>query len=192
MQPDLLGQIIQHLNWQAQKLAQIEHSVQEILHEMKSLQQQQKPAVDKIEYNFDQLKIEKLEGTLNIGITPEKGNTLADFTVNGQPVGERSHEATVETDYLAVIQSNIYQYLEVELPQEILKLTAAYNIVLDDANKAIVIEDLRKQVDQRIVHYLNDSRSKWQQFVVEKVKADILQGLNDYLIRLRGNNVDLK
>ena len=44
--------------------------------------------IDRMEYKFDQLKVETLEGTLNIGLNPSDLQGIEDFSVpNGKGMG---------------------------------------------------------------------------------------------------------
>lgn len=79
-------QLHAYLQWQTQKLQQLEASIGLLQQEIDALKQQRTVRVDKIEYKFDQLKIERLDGTLHIGISPELGKTIEDFTVNGSDI----------------------------------------------------------------------------------------------------------
>jgi spore germination protein PC len=178
MYPFQAQQLIQHMNWQSQKLLQLEQSLQNILHEIETLKKQPTSIVDKINYQFDQLKIEKLEGTLNIGISPNPGKSIEDFSIDGQTLNERSVEFNQETNYFRQIQKNINHYLDTELPEELQNLSKQYNLVLDYEKHTFIIEDLRKQIDDRIRYYNSEEA------ITEKVKKDILGGLNQYLSKL--------
>lgn len=178
MDPLQTQQLFHILNWQSQKLLQLEYSLQAILGDLEILKKPSTPTVDKIEYNFDQLKIEKLEGTLNIGITPGQGKSIEDLSLNGQSLGERSTEIKQESLYFTRIQKNINHYLDTEIPLELQKLSKQYNLVLDYEKHSLIIEDLRKQVDERIRFYNSEEA------ITEKVKKDISGGLNQYLSKL--------
>ena len=178
MNPLQAQQLFHHLNWQSQKLLQLEQSMQSILGDLTDLKKPSAPTVDKIEYNFDQLKIEKLEGTLNIGITPGQGKSIEDLSIEGQTLGERSNEVKQESLYFTRIQKNINAYLDMEVPSELQNLSKQYNLVLDYEKHRFIIEDLRKQIDERIRYYNSEEA------ITEKVKKDIIGGLNQYLNKL--------
>lgn len=48
--------------------------------------------IDRVEYKFDQLKIERLEGTLNIGLNPAEQEQVENFQI-GQRAGNRDAPA---------------------------------------------------------------------------------------------------
>jgi spore germination protein PC len=170
MDANLIQQLFHHLHWQAQKLMQLESSQQNISREIESIKKEPTtPMIDKIEYKFDQLKIEKLEGTLNIGITPNSGKSIEDFSINGQALDERSTGS---------IQNKINDYLHTDMPLEIQRLSGEFNIFLDHERLSLIIEDLKKQTEERIRYYSSEDA------IFEKVKKDMLAGINQYFKNL--------
>jgi spore germination protein PC len=178
MDPFQAQQLIHHMNWQSQKLMQLEHTLQNILSEVDALKKQSSPVVDTIEYKFDQLKIEKLEGTLNIGISPNHGKSIEDLSIDGQTLNERSAVMHQEKHSFRQMQKKINDYLDTDVPLELQKMSKHYNLVLDYEKHTFIIEDLRKQIDERIRYYYSEDA------ITEKVKKDIMGGLNQYLSQL--------
>ncbi len=72
------------LQAQENRIAALEHTIQKLQEEMKQLKEKPSIQVDKIEYKFDQLKVETLEGTLNIGLNPSDLANIEDFAVQNQ------------------------------------------------------------------------------------------------------------
>lgn len=64
----------------------LEHELKRLKDELAELKNKPPIHVDKIEYKFDQLKVESLDGTLNIGLNPTDLNNIDEFAVNNQPV----------------------------------------------------------------------------------------------------------
>jgi spore germination protein PC len=178
MDPFQAQQLFHHLNWQAQMLLQLEQSIKNILHEIEILTKSSTPTIGTIDYKFDQLKIEKLEGVLNIGISPQTGKSIEDFSVNGQPLAGRSIESNEDISTFTSIQKKINDYLDTDLPIELQRLSAEYRLTLDYEKHTLIIEDLRKQIDERILHYSSEAA------ITDKVKKDILNGLQSYLSKL--------
>jgi spore germination protein PC len=179
MDPFQAQQLFHHLNWQAQMLIHLDQSIQNLHHEIETLTKSSTPTIGRIDYKFDQLKIEKLEGILNIGISPQTGKSIEDFSVNGQPLAGRSIESSNEdTSYYTSIQKKINDYLDTDLPIELQRLSTEYRLTLDYEKHTFIIEDLRKQIDERILHYCSEA------VITEKVKNDILNGLKSYLSKL--------
>ncbi|WJH34793.1 spore germination protein GerPC [Paenibacillus sp. CC-CFT747] len=112
----LLCQIKGHLEWQSRKLLEVEARLAKLESSVASLQDKPQTRIDKIDYHFDQLKVERLDGTLNIGITPGKdgADSIEEFAVNqrkpvqaeGQPaeagVPRRSSSGRLEKRWRAI------------------------------------------------------------------------------------------
>ena len=59
----ILQKIYTSMLWQSQKTEELEKNMEKIRHEMLLLKEHKQPLIDTIEYHFDQLKVEKLEGS---------------------------------------------------------------------------------------------------------------------------------
>lgn len=59
-----------YLKWQTERIRYLESRIDGLEQELDKVKSQDRIRIDKIEYNFDQLKVEKLDGTLNVGIAP--------------------------------------------------------------------------------------------------------------------------
>ena len=78
-------QLSAYIEMQKQRIDKLEQTVTKLQTDLKALKDQKRIHIDKIEYNFDQLKVEKLDGTLTIGISPSSLDHIEDFSVNGNP-----------------------------------------------------------------------------------------------------------
>ncbi|GGE72592.1 spore germination protein GerPC [Priestia taiwanensis] len=111
--------------------------------------------IEKIEYKFDQLKVETLEGTLNIGLNPlNEPTSIEDFEITNQKVNIRMDEyknPTIEQD----ISSDIHTYLTQHGLPRIRELEGEYRIQLTDQYRQLMIEDIRVQVEPRIPYYFS-------------------------------------
>jgi spore germination protein PC len=83
--PEYFRQLQAYLQWQTERIAELQRTVASLQSELAAVKEQKGVRIDKIEYSFDQLKVERLDGTLNIGITPGGLPSIEEFTVNGQP-----------------------------------------------------------------------------------------------------------
>jgi spore germination protein PC len=61
----------------------LQRTVASLQTEIAAVKEQKGVRIDRIEYSFDQLKVERLEGTLNIGVAPGGLQSVEDFAVNG-------------------------------------------------------------------------------------------------------------
>jgi spore germination protein PC len=81
----------QYLQWlqmciqaQEQRIQTLENALKKMKEDIKQVNEKKAIHVDKIEYKFDQLKVETLEGTLNIGLNPSELSGIEDFAVQNQ------------------------------------------------------------------------------------------------------------
>jgi len=189
----MMRQLYSNMMWQNEKLLSMEKMMQQLQKEVEELKllHQKTSMVDRIEYKFDQLKVEKLEGTLNIGITPQGVKTLEDFTVNDHPLGKMNPvqpeynpsepnaaevEEITDSENFRSIRQEVYQYIQHDLPMDIKRLEQQHNMILGSDYRQMVYNDIQKQVEKRILYYINEMNNKAlhePDTIVNKVKNDI-------------------
>ncbi|GAA3404366.1 spore germination protein GerPC [Paenibacillus hodogayensis] len=194
------------LQWQAQmlqqleskvaqlesKVTQLESKVAQMQQQLDALGKQRTMNVEKIEYKFDQLKIEKLDGTLHIGISPELGQSIEDFTANGSPL--QFPMTSKQPDTRSRIRDRIDRFLNEECRQLIREREGHYRLVLGSDYVEVMIQDMAGQIDQRISHYMQSvpegtpsqgipsyPHSAREDLIVEKIKADITVAIDRHL-----------
>lgn len=180
---------MQHLNGylqhQHQQMQQMNMVIQQLVRQVHQLHEKiSQPQVIRNEYKFDLLKVERLEGTLNIGIRPDgKG---ADSSIEEFAVGQSMEvPSLMEKQYPLLyqkIQQQVRNYLDHDAYQALQALEKQYMHPLDDPYRKFIVEDVKKQIDKRISYYLNQIRSegmpqeeaeKFQQPVFVKIKEDV-------------------
>ncbi|WP_027963895.1 spore germination protein GerPC [Halalkalibacillus halophilus] len=175
-----------------EKLASLEQQlhvqnqlVTELSEKIDHLQKKQleHPPPAPIEYNFEQLKIETLEGTLNIGVPSTQ--TLP-FDQIDLPDQEQANY--YEKLLLDQLQPHIHQ----QVPQEIRKQAHSQEIVLTDEQMQLVLQDLRRQLPERVNHYINnmDQRNgaielEALQKLVVHIKKEINQGVAHHISHIK-------
>jgi spore germination protein PC len=169
----VVEQIYAHIGWQSQRIEKLEQSVTKLQAEIDVLKGQKRVHIDKIEYNFDQLKVEKLEGSLSIGINPSTFDDAEDFTVNGVPMG-KDLQPTPMDNLNQDISGNINEYLNTDAKDDMRKLEEAVAYPLDDSYKQLILDDIRNQVETRIQQYVNQYRSAGFQEPMEAIKTNII------------------
>ncbi len=188
-----LQQMYQYLQSQQWKIEQLENSIEDLQNELNNLKKQTR--TERIEYKFDQLKVEKLEGTLNIGITPSGGiepTSFEDFTVNENNINT---PATNEQSSLLFenIKSKIHHYLNNECYADMKSFEQRYNYQLDTPYRSFIVEDIKKQIDNRIEYYLNGINSKEknertqseiEEKTLEHLKSDIHRTIEEFIKHL--------
>lgn len=184
-------QLNAYLQWQMQKLQELESKVGQLQQEIDELKKQRTVNVEKIEYKFDQLKIEKLDGTLHIGISPEIGKSIDDFTVNGSDV----QTTTIQTDERSLIRSQIDRFLDEDGRTSIQQLEQNHRIMLGEGYADFMIEDIKRQMDMRIDHYMKSvkddpmSGKTKADIIVDKIKTDIKTAIEQH-VGLKKNKGD--
>ncbi|WP_163537104.1 spore germination protein GerPC [Gracilibacillus sp. YIM 98692] len=153
-----MNQLHDHINSLEARLKQIEQS------------SSNKTNIEKLEYHFDQLKIERLDGTLHIGVTPDELQQMDDFSL------------PLQQSMPPTIQEEINQYMENEIPSYIQELEQEYQHSLDNQFRQALIDDIKKQLPQRIEYYqqANMPPNQLHQHVTSNVKNEMIQGLRKW------------
>ncbi|ULL15375.1 spore gernimation protein [Paenibacillus sp. H1-7] len=200
MSPELLRflqQVNDYLQYQNQQIQQLNSKLDGLIQEMNQLKQsnddkqqppqpQPQPPVIRNEYHFDLLKVEKLEGTLNIGINPNGSDSSIDEMSVGQSVDAPSVTTgpAEQPDPLMYnsIQEQIHDYLRGEAFHALKAFEAEYEYPLDDPYRSFIVNDVKKQIDKRIRYYMSKLKTRpanaeqvasMQQPIIEEVKRDI-------------------
>lgn len=193
----LSHQLHAQLVWQGQKLSQLEKTMETLQKELQTLKEQPYIRIDRVEYSFDQLKIERMDGTLNIGLTPQTMKDIAELSVNGKTVPQPG-AGDYPPDF-GELRDHIHTYLFEEVPKIIEALETRHHQSLSPAYREMIIQDLQKQIDGRIVHYMNlwnpsdpffDS-STMKETVMAKVKQDIVTALENHFTQSPKKESDL-
>ncbi|MBS2968303.1 spore gernimation protein GerPC [Metabacillus sp. KIGAM252] len=182
-----LQQLCACIQSQQNKIQQLESMIQQMSTDLQALKDKPSTTIEKIEYKFDQLKVETLEGTLNIGLNPTDPEPIENFEViqKGQQVGKLEREYNGETYALALDQLNTY------LSEECLNMLEAqeqrHSRKLNDEQRKMVIEDIRKQIDTRVQYYMKtanfhegDPDSQADQ-ITQRVKEEIAQSVDHFI-----------
>lgn len=152
----------QRLKEQQEQIELLEHELSRMSGKLKELEEKPTYHIDSINYKFDQLKVEKLEGTLNIGMSaPGEGGAPGNIeqlavSHTGQfPMAPSSVPQTSGDDsILQRIVSRMNDYLNREGYETLVRLEQEHGVALDQHHRRIIIEDVRKQMPARIRYYL--------------------------------------
>ncbi|WP_066187016.1 spore germination protein GerPC [Gracilibacillus timonensis] len=171
MSNQLIMHYITQLQQQVQQLYQYSHSLENRIQQLES-NKQAKTSIEKLEYHFDQLKIERLDGTLHIGMTPEDLQSSEDLSLNpsqGQTPFPSVHQTLVED-------------ADNELPGYVHSLEQQYNYPLEDDFRQTLIQDVKQQLPNRIAYYqqANVPPTDLPQHILEHVKKEWQQGLKNW------------
>lgn len=186
----ILQRIQQHIEQQNHRIKMLEDMVDDLRDNYEQLSNAPRTNIEKIEYKFDQLKIERLDGTLNIGLTPNGGaDMLEDFTVNGT---NGMNPSSLAPEMIQSIQQNVNSYMQNGALKQLGELEQKYNYPLDDPYRHFILNDIQKQLDQRINYYLNQQQQRspnaspqeLSEEIEQKLKRDIVNGMEAFIKNL--------
>lgn len=191
-------QLNEYLAWQTERIRMLEKRLNSLTQEVEALKNQRAIHIDKIEYNFDQLKVDTLEGTLNVGLSPAGlgGKALEDLSVGK---GQDIYTNTSKSESFARIQAAVYRYLDDQCPEELDQFQNQYQIQMGDSFGKLMIEDLRRQTSERIRHYIQrfsdpnqmELTPEQEQEIISMVVADIKMGMETYIQKQKTNGDEL-
>ncbi|WP_053361840.1 spore germination protein GerPC [Bacillus sp. FJAT-27251] len=178
---------------QTKKIYMLEKSMNELRQEIASLKERPPVQIGTLEYKFDQLKVETLEGTLNIGLNPTDLEGISDFSVDNKsmqsPIPPKTPFKIVRNNE---IESEIMEFLEISLPQIYEQAQDELKFTVSDSYYPLIKEDIIKQLPQRISSHLAslpaDQRNldkAAKQEITNKIKHEIQQGVRLFLSQLQ-------
>lgn len=180
---EYLQQLHAYVHQQDTRIKQCESLIQQLKNEVAALKKQPM-VIERIEYNIDQLKVETLEGTLNIGLNPlNESADIEEFEVANRKLHIQPNEyanPTIEQD----IHEEVLIYLESEGQERIHELEQQYQVQLNDHYREMMVDDIRKQLQPRIPYYFSNMQKNsdlmnnpdlLHQTIIEKMKEDINQ-----------------
>ncbi|MDR7002970.1 spore germination protein GerPC [Neobacillus niacini] len=199
---ELYQDLYQYLQWlltciqaQEKRIASLEAAIQNMQNDLKQIREKPAIHVDTIQYNFDQLKVETLEGTLSIGLNPNDLSGIEDFAIQGQslntPVSPKS-----QMQRSMKIEEAIYRYLETDLPQIIENTENQLRIQPNESYLSFIKQDIMKQLPNRIEYHLksipatdqsDENKSLVENQIIELLKQEIHNGVYTFLNNLPEN-----
>ncbi|MDM5328342.1 spore germination protein GerPC [Neobacillus sp. CF12] len=189
----LLQWVQMTLQAQENRIAILEQTIQKLQEEMKQLKDKPSIKVDKIEYKFDQLKVETLDGTLNIGLNPSDLANIEDFAVENQSLKTPIHPKA-QMQRSMKIEESVYQYLETELPALFKETQNQLNIRLDDSYLDFIKQDILKQLPARIDYHIQntaanerDGEQGTEESIIQLIKQEIKKGILIFINHLPEN-----
>ncbi|MFS0782930.1 spore germination protein GerPC [Bacillus sp. 1P06AnD] len=188
-----------YLEAQAKKVQSLEDEINRIKAEQKRATSQAPIHIDKIEYKFDQLKIEKLDGTLNIGINPSDLHEIEEMAANGKPFPV-PYPPQYREELSDQIASHIADFIEKELPSLISTTELEIGRSFHGEYDQFIQQDLLKQLDSRISYYLkqfppNEQNRKNPEYaakIIEQMKSDIEQAVRAFLLNIHEGTKGMK
>ena len=181
-------QMQKYLAAQNKRIENLESTVQSLLEQLEQLKAKPTVNVERIEYKFDQLKVETLEGTLNIGLNPKDLSNIEELAVpSSNPSTFEPYMFPARNELIQDIQNHILTNLDTLIADT----ESEINAKLDPSYHEFIRNDLEKQLQQRIEQYLNqtspDQRSphlleQMKQHIIEKLNTDIHIAIRNFII----------
>ncbi|MDM5187452.1 spore germination protein GerPC [Bacillus sp. DX4.1] len=179
-----LQQFQQVLQKQQETIHALEEKVRSLTEELDELKSRPSSSIGKVEYKFDQLKVENLNGTLNIGLNPftSKGQQIEDFQVDTETLKVNPETQTNPDFYQDIIQE-MHRYLDEEAYKRILHFEQEERTPLDDMYRQMMIDDIKKQMEHRLPYYLSQVQP------YEDIASDP-QYMKDVIIQAMKQDID--
>lgn len=195
-----LQQLHTFIQSQEQRIVELEKTVHALSSELEEVKKRPPIQVGTIEYKFDQLKVETLEGTLNIGLNPAdieqqieelelpnnngNSNNGNNNGLNIHPKkGKVSHiQPKIQMQRSMDLEDAIFQYLETDLEPLVKKYEEQLGRTFDEQYVTFIKEDIIRQLPQRVEYYLKkipdnerseEAEKKIDEQLLRQMKTDI-------------------
>lgn len=187
-----LKQLHSFVEYQEKKLKNLEKTVAGLQKELKRMKKRPPVQVGNIEYKFDQLKVEKLEGTLSIGLNPAELQGIEDFAVDNKNIQAPGSPKDMFMRSID-IEKTLIEFLETELPGIIQSACEKLNIQADESYQEFIKEDIKKQLPNRIAAHSSEmlsqrnqgeSEQEFSSRIAETMKEEIKSGVVQFLQQL--------
>lgn len=187
-----LQQITRQLERQESSIKQLQKKQKALEKELTEAKEKPVLYIDRIEYQFDQLKIDRLEGTLNIGLNPKDLQDMDEFAIDTLPFHK------MQDRYLENIREQLEHelnaYLDTELPEQIDKIKHENGLDIDESYTQFIIADIRQQLRERIDFYLKQQLQEMPQtdredttaIILERIKNDIDDAVQNFFKQFPG------
>lgn len=192
-----LQQLQQVIQQQQEKINALETQLAQLTAQIEELKQRPSSSIGKVEYKFDQLKVETLSGTLNIGLNPftSKGEIIEDFNVDTETL-KVNPETQVNPDFYQDIIQEMHRYLDEEAYSRILYFEQEERTPLDDMYRQMMIDDIKQQMEHRLPYYLSQVQPHpeitsnpqyMKDVIIQAMKQDIDKAFRSFIQHIPRN-----
>jgi spore germination protein PC len=189
----MCNQLIQRLYQSEQKLMQMTEQLAAMQKQLDDIKN--KPPLH-IEYHFDQLKVNRLDGTLNVGLSPQGIQDIGSFEAPNPAHWKVDSDQTDDpVPHIRSLQNEMSNYMNKNAVSTLIAMEKQYGISLDDNHRSRIIDDVRKQLDERVHFYArtasypfkgtDEEKQEWHDSVKEKTRRDIQGAFSAYLSKQR-------
>ena len=173
-----------------QRIEALENALRCAEEEIQKLKEKPSIQVGTIQYKFDQLKVETLEGTLNIGLNPQDVQGIEDFAIqNGQTATPMPPMEMMQRSLK--IEEAINEYLESGLPAFISEAGGKIGLKQPETYASFIKNDIKKQLPSRIEAHLRtinpgEADEAAMEKAAEALKKEIENGVLAFFNNLPG------
>ncbi|OXM86996.1 spore gernimation protein [Paenibacillus rigui] len=172
-----MQQVNEYMQYQTQQIQQLNGKLEALEKQIAELKKNStQPPVINNEYRFDLLKVERLEGTLNIGLNPNPGDK--DSSIEELAIGQSMDipKGAEQQAQFQGIQEQVQNYLNSDAYRTLEHIEERYRYPLDEPYRKFIVEDVKKQIDERIRYYIQnhpETAENKEQSIINDVKRDI-------------------
>ncbi|WP_158602184.1 spore germination protein GerPC [Cohnella endophytica] len=183
--------------WQAwtQRLSQSELKLQQMTDQLTRMQKQldelsSKPPLH-VEYHFDQLKVNRLEGTLNVGMSPQGMPGIESFEAPDPSCFKINAPDQAKEPPIRELQAEMTAEMDTKSPAMLFEMERQFDVSLDADERQKVLADVKRQLNERVHYYArtidypadgsDEERRNWQESIKEKTRRDIKGAFSAYL-----------
>lgn len=181
-----LEQIHHALRWQYNKLSELENEISDLKKQIQALQSMPRQHIEKIDYNFEQLKVENLNGTLIIGISPNDQGTVEDLWTAGKHTEDVNLGQSPENpsdSAVRTIKIEVQRYIEEDIASLLAEKASHRNVNLSADQLQSIMDDMTRQVEERLTFYMSQVQAgaDVHEQVERRLKDDLLQATDQYI-----------
>jgi spore germination protein PC len=185
-----LNQMYRMIGMQSDKILKMENEINALKGLIQKVQETPKQTIGTIEYKFDQLKVENLNGTLVIGLRHGETGEIEDMWVGDKhsenvPVGQppNGDDTRSESD---TIRRAVNSYIHNEITDALRDQASKQAVHLDSESLRSITEDMDRQAGERIELYVKQGGSSAA--VTRKIQSDLLMSVKSYLDYFRNKS----
>lgn len=171
-----------------QRISTLENSLRCAEEEIRQLKEKPPIQVGTIQYKFDQLKVETLEGTLSIGLNPQDLQGIEDFAIQGGQPGMPIPPMEMMQRGIK-IEEEINRYIESELPTFVSSHEEKLGLQHGGSYLSFIQNDIKKQLPGRIEAHLRKVGAEEAPIdkTAEALKKEIENGVIAFFNNLPAN-----
>ncbi len=197
-----MNQVLYSQQDQITNLQALVHQLNQEVSQLKREKPEKSVHIDKIEYHFDQLKVEELKGTLSIGFSPRSlSDQIEELNVNGEDIAplpqykqDMSNQVMKHHPQTSTIMRKIKTYMEHQFEQDLTFFSKQHNVPIDTEFYPILKDDILNQVEPRIRYYCQQytplENTEDNNTQIDKISKQVIRDIHVAIQQfIRGKNV---